>query len=476
MIGFCRLAGAIITVWRRRYPVGATARTGSGTASMSTLNAYIAATRFGLGPQPGELARIGGDPRAWLKAQIQPETSPAAFSRLPASTDIVLQIAHARRAGSKAYQTAIEELSRALAPAEFAARMTLATTSEAPFRERLMQFWCNHFTVSGVTPKVLPVVGAYEREVIRPRIFGRFEDLLFAAVRHPAMLMYLRNVYSFGPRSTLGKLIKDFNERFAHAILAYHTLGPRGPYGQDDVRALASMLTGWTHGGIGGRGPHDGRFRFRPDGHEPGDKRFLGRRYAEAGVEEAERAISFLAGHGATARFIATKLARHFVADEPPPEVVYALSQVFAESGGDLAQVSTALVDLDAAWAAPLSKVKSPYDLVISTLRAISDQEGKPTALMRALREMGQQVYQAPTPAGWPDRGEAWLAGDALLSRIQWAREVASFMPRHVDPMALADVAIGPVAAPGALDVIAQAPSLETGVALVFASAEFQRR
>ena len=454
----------------------ATARTGSGTASMSTLNAYIAATRFGLGPRPGELAHIGGDARAWLKAQIQPETTPAALVALPASADIVLQLTHARRAGSKAYQAAIEQLSKAIAPAEFTARTSVATTSDAPFRERLAQFWSNHFTVSGIVPKVLPVVGAYEREVIRPRIFGRFEDLLFAAVRHPAMIMYQGHAYAFGPHSPLGQRIQNFNERFAHAILAHYTLGPQGPYGQDDAHALANMLTGWTHGGVGGRGPHHGRFRFRPDGHEPGAKRFLGRRYAEAGVEEAERALSFLAGHRATARFIATKLARHFVADEPPPEVVYAITQVFAETDGDLAQVSAALVDLDAAWAAPLSKVKSPHDLVVSTLRAISDQERKPKALARALRDMGQQAYQPPTPAGWPDRGEDWLADDALLSRIQWAREVASFMPRHVDPMALADIAIGPVATPGALDAIAKAPSAETGVALVFASAEFQRR
>jgi len=149
---------------------------------------------------------------------------------------------------------------------------------------------------------------------------------------------------------------------------------------------------------------------------------------------------------------------------------------VLYDTGVDLAEVSTALVDLDAAWATPLTKVKAPYDLVVSTLRAIDQQEIWPKSLMYSLRDLGQEVYHPRTPAGWSDRAEDWIVHDALIRRIEWAREVASGIPRTVDPVALAEVAIGPVASPTTLNTIAEAPSVEAGVALVFASAEFQRR
>jgi uncharacterized protein (DUF1800 family) len=443
----------------------------------TALNAYIATNRFGFGPRPGELPRIGDDARGWLNAQIQRETPPlAAFRELPVSADIVLEIANARRGDTQTYQETIDRLSNAHAPAEFQARVEVMTQSETPFRERLVQFWSNHFTVSGEEPKILPLAGAYEREVIRPHVFGRFTELLVAAIRHPVMLMYLDNEYSFGPNSPQGQRVRGFSERLAQEILTHHTLGPKGPYGQDDVKALANMLTGWSHGGIGASGPHDGYFRFRPDGHEPGAKRFLGRLYPESGVEEAEQALAFLAGHHATARFIATKLVQHFVADDPPPDAVRTITQVMYETGGDLAEVSAALVDLEAAWATPLTKVKTPYDLVVSTLRAIDQREIRPRSLMNSLQDLGQEVYHPRTPAGWSDRAEDWMVPDALIRRIDWAREVAAGSPRTVDPLALAEVAIGPVASPTTLHTISQAPSVEAGIALVFASTEFQRR
>jgi uncharacterized protein (DUF1800 family) len=240
--------------------------------------------------------------------------------------------------------------------------------------------------------------------------------------------------------------------------------------------ALAKMLTGWSHGGIGPRGPHDGYFRFRADGHEPGAKRFLGKLYLEAGVGEAEQALAFLAGHHATARFVATKLVQHFVADDPPPDAVRTLTQVMYDTGGDLAEVSAALVDLDAAWATPLSKVKTPYDLVVSALRVTEQQEIQPRVLMNTLRNLGQEVYHPRTPSGWSDRAEDWIVPDALIRRIDWAREMAAGTPRTADPLALADVAIGPVASPTTLHTISQAPSVEAGIAFVLASTEFQRR
>jgi uncharacterized protein (DUF1800 family) len=444
---------------------------------MSILHAYIAANRFGFGPRPGELARIGDDARGWLKAQIQRDTPPpAAFAHLSAAADSVLEMSKARRTDTRTYRATVERLSHAHVPAEFQACLEVATHSETPFRERLVQFWSNHFTVSGLEPKVLPLVGAYEREAIRPHIFGHFSTLLLAAIRHPAMLMYLDNVYSFGPNSALGQSIGSFSDRLAREILTHHTLGLKGPYGEDDINALAEMLTGWSHGGIGGADTHDGYFRFRLDGHEPGAKRFLGKVYPEGGVEEAEQALAFLAGHHATARFIATKLVQHFVVDDPPPDAVATMTQVFYDTGGDLAEVSAALVDLDGVWAQALPKVKTPFDLVVSALRALSHEDVQPPGLLRSLRDLGQEVYHAQTPAGWSDRVEDWMGPHALIRRIEWACEIASVTPRTVDPVALAEIAIGPVASSETLHTIAQAPSVEAGVALVLASAEFQRR
>ncbi len=443
---------------------------------MTALKAFMAASRFGLGPRPGELAQIGADERDWLKAQIQRETpQPMAFLNLPKSEDSVLEMSNARRSSVKAFQATVDRLASANAPAELKARIDVMTTSEVPLRERLVQFWSNHFTVSREQPKVLPLAGAYEREVIRPYVFGRFENLLLAAIRHPAMLMYLHNQFSFGPNSTLGQRVPNFKEDLAQAILAQHTVGPNGPYGPDDVNALARMLTGWSHGGLGASGPHDGRFRFRETGHEPGPKTFMGRTYPESGLQEAEHALTFLAGHHATAHFIATKLVRHFVADDPPAAAVKHLTQIFYDTQGDLAAVSSALVDLPAAWVEPLAKVKTPYELVVSTLRALDHQDFGARFFMRALDELGQQAYGARSPAGWSDRAKNWIVSDALVRRIEWAREVASRMPHTIDPNGLAEVAIGPVASRSTRHIISQAPSVEAGIALVLASAEFQR-
>lgn len=193
-------------------------------------------------------------------------------------------------------------------------------------------------------------------------------------------------------------------------------------------------------------------------------------------MAEGERALSVLARHSSTARFIATKLVRHFVADDPPAAAVARIAKVFGDSGGDLAAVSRALVGLDDAWADPLAKVKTPYELVISALRALGAPDIEERRLIGSFNQLNQVPFRALSPQGWPDRAADWVAPEALLRRIEWCRLAARLAPVDTPPPALAEATIGPVADERTLQVIARAPSEAEGVALLLASAEFQRR
>ena len=218
------------------------------------------------------------------------------------------------------------------------------------------------------------VAGAYEREAIRPHVFGRFEDMVLATAMHPAMLVYLDQARSIGPKSRAGKRNgRGLNENYARELMELHTLGVDGGYTQDDVRQLALMLTGWTVGGmIRGRNSGESRpFQFTDRLHEPGSKTLLRRRFAEAGVEEGRQAISMLCQHPSTATFIATKLVRHFVADQPHPMDVDFIARTFQRSNGDLRVVSLALLQLDSAFHGPERKFRTPQEFVIAAARAL---------------------------------------------------------------------------------------------------------
>ena len=224
------------------------------------------------------------------------------------------------------------------------------------------------------------------------------------------------------------------------------------------------------------RGPVTGDFVFRNAMHEPGPKTILGRTYREDGVNEARAVMHDLARHPSTARFLATKLVRHFVADDPPAAAVDRIARVFLDTGGDLAEVSRALVDLDAVWSEPLPKVKTPHELVISTLRALRIHDVGPRTFRTPLRVMGQQPFRAPSPQGWPDQARHWIAPEGLLRRIEWLRAMAARAPASETPDMLLDRLIGPVAADDTRLWVDRAPSTDAAVALVLASAEFQRR
>ena len=215
----------------------------------------------------------------------------------------------------------------------------------------------------------------FEREAIRPNVLGKFSDMLLAVVAHPAMLNYLNNMTSFGPNSRMGKRRnRGLNENLAREILELHTLGVNGGYTQKDVIALAKIITGWTitPAKMGGGG-----FQYIDVIHEPGTHILLGKSYPQNGQQQGIDALRDLAHHPSTARFIATKLARHFIADNPPDSTIKHLEKVFKKTDGDLKAMAETLIELPEIEKYPLSKIKTPYELIISTMRLLGDGANK---------------------------------------------------------------------------------------------------
>jgi uncharacterized protein (DUF1800 family) len=462
--------------------------------------AIIAVQRFGYGAGPDGTRAIAADPRGWLKGQLGRPVVPPALSGLPNSAALVVtyqqlreerKLAKAEGALSRRTATAdtamaspATDLQQPLFPeqrelrqavlAETAAKLDAVTTSPAPFAERLVSFWANHFTVSGIRPIVRPLAGSFEREAIRPHVAGRFEDMVLAVVQHPAMGLYLDNWVSVGPESQVGLRGKrGLNENLGRELLELHTLGVDGGYTEADVRALARILTGWSIGGP--RAEQPGRFRFVPAIHEPGGKLFLGRQYPDGGMGEGLAAIRFIANHPATARHVARQLAIHFIADQPPPAAVDRLAQVFLATGGDLHAVSAALVDQPDAWSGYQQKIKTPFDFVASAVRA-TGQPLPPEQAIRTLDRLGQGLHMAPSPAGWPDDAASWIGPEAVLRRVEWAQAYADQVGDDVDPVALTDIVLGDTIDAAQRQAIARAESRPTALAMLLASPAFQRR
>jgi len=436
---------------------------------MSLETAFHAAARFGLGPKPGELEHIGKDPRGWLKEQL----------RDPAVPDLVRITADERSRTRLVLRSAKEAGIRrkdlvAVYRDQSARRFQAHVRTSQPFYERQVMFWSNHFTVSIQRPVIAGLVNAYELEAIRPHVGGTFEDMLLAVARHPAMLLYLDNAQSIGPDSRAGRRRgKSINENLGREMMELHTLGVDGGYTQADVISLAGILTGWSLARQGGEVV--GEFAFHDFMHEPGRKILLGRTFEPGGMEEGVAAMRMLARHPSTARFIATKLTRHYVADDPPPAVVDVLARTFADTHGHLPSLMGALVDCDEAWKHPLEKFKNTYEYVVSTFRALGYEPGVRQSV-GSLRALDYRAFAAASPAGYPDVASAWAAPDAVMKRIDWSYALARRFERYVDPRSQAADILGPVASSATRDAVAQAPSGAEGLALFLVSPEFQRR
>ena len=476
---------------------------------LEPLHAAVAANRFGLGARPGELERIGRQPREWLAAQLSGPAPRLADAELRSSAEILAQGLEVRRelraarraagarntanpgdstdqANAAAALLKVGQIYRPIYITEATARLREAVTTDRPFVERLTWFWTNHFAVSVDKNLMLGLAGSLEREAIRPNVLGHFSDLLLEVEQHPAMLLYLDNHVSVGPHSKAARALDrrdrtrraGINENLAREIMELHTLGVGGGYTQSDVTAFAEVLTGWSIGGDAGRltRGEPGKFLFRPELHEPGGKVVLGRRYSDQGYQEGVSVLHDLAAHPSTARFVATKLARHFIADEPPPHAVERIAAAFRDSRGHLPTVYRALLESPEAWSPDLVKYKTPSDYIVSTFRGLDLPVDGGRSPLAPFELLGQRVYGPGSPAGWPDRSADWDGASALLKRIEWADAVGQRVGNRRDAAALAPQLLGESLSEPTRTAIARASSGSQAIALLLASPEFMRR
>jgi uncharacterized protein (DUF1800 family) len=335
-------------------------------------------------------------------------------------------------------------------------------------------FWSNHFCVNA---DATVMAGAYEREAIRPHVLGKFADLVLAAEGHPAMLIYLDNASSMGANSIAGiNRTRGINENLAREILELHTLGVRTDYTQEDVTNFAKVLTGWTIYTTDNNPDHGGEFLFHPRMHEPGAQAVIGKAYRDTGVEQGRAVLADLARHPATALHVATKLARHFIADEPPPALVETLRQRFVETDGDLWQVSKALVIAPESWAPEQAKIKRPSEWRISYQRAAGFNAGDVRANVGTMNRLGEPLWRPPAPKGFPDENGAWI--DGLAHRLDTANAFAQNPnnAERLDPKAMLEAGLGPLASAETRSTVNRAETKQQAMALLLMAPEFQRR
>jgi uncharacterized protein (DUF1800 family) len=457
--------------------------------------ALHALNRLAFGPAPGDLERVTRlGATAWIAEQLHPErlTLPSfladqlATLRTPGQTqrELVRDYREAAKAAKQARQAetaapdgtkprseeAAERRRQAAAIVVEAGeqRLLQALNSPRQLQEVLVDFWFNHFNVFQGKGLDRVLVESYEREAIRPNVFGRFRTMLGATAKHPAMLFYLDNWLSvapgFQPPARLFAATRPaagLNENYAREVMELHTLGVDGGYTQRDVTELARILTGWTmapqppkrrhvdltSGPVYARGQPQGDsiFVFDPARHDDGPKTWLGHAVAPGGQAEGEFALDALARHPATAKHVASRLARRFVADDPPPALVARLSQRFLGTDGDLRAVMQALVDSPEFRDPRAVKFKTPYQYVMSSVRATGIVASNVKPLMAQLAQLGQPLYGCQTPDGWHDTEADWLGPDAITQRVNFATVLASGRL----PLQRVDDPDSPVPAPG---------------------------
>jgi uncharacterized protein (DUF1800 family) len=476
------------------------------------VESVIGLHRFGLGPKRDSLARVGSDVRGALLADLDRRDG-ARLSKddLPSSGEAMRDAADFRRKrrmnrraeaeanrqkndadrgaggmqpsqqGGSVQQQADDKPKPRPGPGvpqqifldEAAARFDGALIQDIGFTERLVWFWSNHFCVSADKGLVRSIAGAFEREAIRPHVLGRFADMLLAVESHPAMLYYLDNARSIGPDSMAGmRRHKGLNENLARETMELHTLGVRTGYTQADVTNFAKVITGWTV--VPTRFEKGGEFVFNPRMHEPGAQTVIGKAYGAAGVAQGRAVLADLARNPATAKHIATKLARHFVADEPPQALVDRLAKTFIDTDGDLKRVSRALIEAPESWDVTRAKLKKPSEWIVAALRATDAEPRNTRPLIFAQASLGEPLWRPPAPKGFEDDNAAWF--DGLPQRLDISNLMARRMMGDADPMDTLEAALGPLASADTRQAVRRAESKPQALALLVMAPEFQRR
>ncbi len=360
-------------------------------------------------------------------------------------------------------------------------RLLRAIASPRQLEEVMVDFWYNHFNVYSGKGRDRFLVGNYEQQAIRPYVFGKFRSLLASTSKHPAMLFYLDNWQNTAPNSSGAKgRYKGLNENYARELMELHTLGVNGGYNQQDIITLARILTGWGFPGNRQGNTDESGFYFDANRHDSSDKVFLGQTIKGGGIEEGEKALDILSRHPATARRISYKLAQYFVTDEPPTSLVEQLAKRFQETDGDIKAVLNTLFRssefLDAKYYN--AKFKTPYQYVVSALRATDTQVDNFRSVTGLLSQMGMAIYGCQTPDGYKNTQEAWLNPDAILRRISLTTALASgrFAGKSspVNAQQLSTT-LGNSFSAKTMQVVAANPE-EMKAALMLGSPEFMRR
>jgi uncharacterized protein (DUF1800 family) len=485
----------------------------------------LALHRFGMGPRVGSMAAIASDPRAALIAELdrpgaggfanpdlltsgeaaramfdfrqerkaarlaaramEPqgagasalESSSARPSAMaPNASPDTSMSAPAGQAASKPAGNPAPGVPQQLYLEEARGRIEAALGGDIGFVERLVWFWSNHFCISADKgPAVRSLCGAFEREAIRPHVLGRFGDMLLAVESHPAMLFYLDNVRSVGPDSIAGRNRgAGLNENLAREILELHTLGVRTVYTQDDVTSFAKVITGWSIVPFKQDPIHGGEFTFNERMHEPGAQTVVGKTYPDGGVDQGRAVLADIARHSATAKHVATKLATHFVADAPPQALVDRLARRFLETQGDLKELAKVLVTSKEAWDAPRDKLKRPGEWIVGALRAVGGAPPDIRPVIQAHNMLGEPLWRPPAPKGFSDDSAEWMPG--LAERLDVANQLARRVGSLVEPDAVVDTALGPLASDETRQTVKRAESRPQALALLLMAPEFQRR
>jgi uncharacterized protein (DUF1800 family) len=303
--------------------------------------------------------------------------------------------------------------------------------SQRQLYEVMVSFWENHFSIFAYKDADRYLLTGFDREAVRPFGLGRFRDLLGATAHSPAMLFYLDNWQSSQPRSypagngKPARTTGGVNENYARELMELHTLGVNGGYTQKDVQEVARCFTGWTIQ----KPNEEGLFLFRPGMHDDGEKMVLGHRIpAGGGISDAERVLDILASHPSTARFIATKLARRFIADEPPASLIDRAADKFLKTDGSIRETLRVIISSPEFFSAAAyrAKVRTPFEFVVAALRALNASSEADPALLDWIKRMGQPVFGRLTPDGFPDSADQWLASGSLLERFNFASALAT--------------------------------------------------
>jgi uncharacterized protein (DUF1800 family) len=434
-------------------------------------------SRAAFGPSAADVARVKQQGvAAWLDEQLAPGRDEALETRLSGFPTLKLTVAQAfhsypplqqrakelgidkktdpEEAKVKLAMLAMENpqaLPKELLVEATQAKFLRAADSQRQLEEVLVDFWFNHFNVSAEKGQVRWMVTAYERDAIRPHVYGRFRDLLEATATHPAMLFYLDQWLStkdgFDPKvlkkgeklpNKGGKL--GLNENYARELLELHTLGVDAGYTQDDVREAARALTGWS---IEPRQQNDqfGAFVFRPQAHDEGEKQIFGLTLpaggGHGGRDDGEKLLDYLSRHPKTAHHVALELCQRFVADNPPPELVDRVAKKFLDTDGDLRAVYAEVLSSREFWspAAYRAKVKTPFEFVVSAVRAVGTLDSAELPLGRAMDSLGMPLYRCQPPTGYSSDAQKWVNAGGLVARINFGLQLAQGRVRgtHVD-------------------------------------------